>query len=517
MLAPRWARAASSADDLLRLYVQWRGGRAFQRVRLISTVARLRLEGLDTVRTIWVDGNDRYAERLAAGVIRTQFVATKDATWFQTPDGRTDSADASSGEPKRRLAGMLSPWILDADWKSAGSERRYGQEWGVISAVFPGSVMVDLFIDTRSGALGGARVREPAGGHFSRYEDWREVSGVRMPFVEQTETIELDNGQPIVVEKLSYSSIRINAAPPPGTFEPPRSPATVRFATPEGRTGKIAFGPGSDVIFMAEIAGRSVQALLDSGASVSHIDVGFARAVGLQGTGEFQAPGTSGATVAVQAAECPPITMGRMTASGLRVGLTDLAPARASLGRPIEAILGQDIFDHVVVEIDFGAGHVEFVEPTRYRPAAGARSLPIGRVGSVPTVQVEFEDVGPADFALDLGNAAASLVLYGSFWKPREMLARRHWSTIMSADIAGSREVKQASISTVVFGDWTFRDLPALFVDLDKGKGSERLAGNIGLPILDRFTLAFDYPSGRLYLSPNTSIERPFTSVSALP
>ncbi|MBO9545893.1 retropepsin-like aspartic protease [Caulobacter sp.] len=338
-----------------------------------------------------------------------------------------------------------------------------------------------------------------------------------MPFAEQTEAIELENGQSIVVEKLSYSSVRINAAPPSGTFEPPRSPARIRFATPEGRTGKIAFGPGSDVIFTVELAGRNVQALLDSGASVSHIDVDLARAIGLQGTGAFQAPGTSGATVAVQAAECPPITIDSMTVSGLRVGLTDLAPARASIGRPVEVILGQDIFDHVVVEIDFGAGRVAFVEPARYRPAAGTRSLPIGRVGFVPTVQVEFEDIGPADFALDLGNAAAPLVIYGSFWKPREMLTRRPWSTTMSADIAGPREVKQASVSTVVFAGWTFRDLPALFVDLDKGKGSERLAGNIGLPILDRFTLAFDYPSSRLYLSPNASIERPFASAGILP
>jgi hypothetical protein len=93
------------------------------------------------------------------------------------------------------------------------------------------------------------------------------------------------------------------------------------------------------------------------------------------------------------------------------------------------------------------------------------------------------------------------------------MLAHRRWSTTSSIDVSGPRASRQAKITAAALGEWRFRDLPALFVDLDKGKGMENLAGNIGLPLLSRFGLVLDYPSGQIQLTPNSAIDRPFASV----
>jgi hypothetical protein len=496
---------------LLERYRTWRGGRGFDDVTLIAAVAKIRIADLDATRGTWVDATGRYAETLDAGPIRTKFVATKADAWSQGPDGRVERS--ATGDRRYWIASILSPWILRANWRSNGTERRYGRAWSVVTARFPGQLTISLFIASESGELGGVRVAEPEGSHFSRFEDWRLIDGVRSPFVEKTEAVNLEQDGSEALEAFSYTAVTFNRPMPADIFAPPRLRTTVSFQTPAQRTGPIAFSPRTDLIFVVEIAGRQVLALLDSGASVTHLDAAFARDIGVHGAGAFETPGTSGDTITVQAAEGPPILVSGMTIAGQIVGLSDLSVVRRSVGRPIEIILGQDVLDNVVAAIDFEAGSLEFIAPSRFQAPAEARSLPIRRIGTVPTVQVRLEDIGLVDFAIDLGNAAAPLILYGSFWKPRRMLAHRRWSTTSSIDVSGPRASRQAKITAAALGEWRFRDLPALFVDLDKGKGMENLAGNIGLPLLSRFGLVLDYPSGQIQLTPNSAIDRPFASV----
>ena len=505
---PGWAKALVSSPPLLERYRAWRGGRAFDAVRLIAAVARVRVADLDAIRRTWVDAEGRSSETVEAGPIKTRLVTAKADAWVQGVDGRVERS--TTGERRYPAASVLSPWILGAGWRSDEPQRRYGQTWGVLTAKFPGPVTISLFIAPETGALGGIRVVEPEGSHFSRYEDWRLIDGVRWPFLEKTEAVDLEQDGSDALETFAYIEVSCNAPPPAEVFSPPRPRTTVSFETAAQGTGPIAFGPGTDLIFPVEIAGRQVLALLDSGSSATHLDLAFARGVGVRGAGAFKAPGTSGATIEVQAAEGPPIRIAGMTVAGQSVGLSDLSAVRRSVGRAIQVILGQDVLDQVAAAIDFQAGELEFIAPSRFQAPAGARSLPIRRVGTIPTVQVRLEDIGLVDFAIDLGNAAAPLILYGSFWKPRRMLTRRPWTTASSVDVSGSHASRQARITTAALGPWTFRDVPALFVDLDKGRGAESLAGNIGLPLLARFGLTLDYPSGRILLTPGPGLDRPF-------
>lgn len=455
-----------------------------------------------------MDATGRYSQTLDAGPFKSRLLVNGRSVWNQGGDGRV--AKDATGELHYHIASLLCPWLLAGQWREEAPERRYGRAWAVATANFPGAVTISLFLAPESGALCGVRVIEPEGSHFSRFEDWRVVDGVRWPFIEWTEAVDLEKEGHEALEVFTYVSVEVGGPVPADLFEPPKPRARIGFDKGAERTGAIAFGPGQDLVFPVEIAGRQVLALFDSGASVTHLHGAFASEIGVRGVGAFRVPGTSGTEIVAQVAEAPPVRISNMTVSGLTVGLTDLSAVRNSVGRAIEVVLGQDLLEHTVAAIDFEAGDIEFIAPSRYRAPQAARSFSLRRVGSVPTIKLQLEAFGSFDFTIDLGNTAAALVLYGSFWKSRRMLDNRPWRAERSVDVSGIRSSRRATIETARLGDWTFRDLPSLFVDIDKGKAMESLAGNIGLPLLSRFHLVLDYPADRLFLTPHGSLSENF-------
>ncbi len=257
--------------------------------------------------------------------------------------------------------------------------------------------------------------------------------------------------------------------------------------------------PGLDIVnnrlfVPAVVNGLATSALLDSAAEMTIVDDDFARRLVLATTGSATAHGSGAASMQATFAEDVDIGMGGVQLRGIRVAVLDLGEVSQRLvGRPVEVILGREIFDAGRLRVDIPGRMVTAVY--RDSPPAGVR-LPMAEQRGTPTIPAEVE--GQAVQAVfDLGNG--SEVLIGRAFAerlglnaPGRIVERRSGGGLGGAierDIVVLRNLRVAGRE--------FRDVPAA---IDPGETASDL--NIGTSILRHFVITTDFAQGAVWLEP---------------
>src|SRR5688572_20220687 len=175
---------------------------------------------------------------------------------------------------------------------------------------------------------------------------------------------------------------------------------------------ELAVEPGLDIVnnrlfVPAVVNGQATSALLDSAAEMTILDEDFARRLVLATTGSATAHGSGAATMEATFAEDVDIGMGRVQLRGIRVAVLDLDEvSRRLVGRPVEIILGREVFDAGRLLVDIEGRMVTAVY--RDTSPSGVR-LALGEHRGTPTIPAEVE--GQAVQAVfDLGNGSEVLV-----------------------------------------------------------------------------------------------------------
>jgi hypothetical protein len=250
--------------------------------------------------------------------------------------------------------------------------------------------------------------------------------------------------------------------------------------------------------------------LLDSGAGVSAIDKGFAAAIGLSPKGGITTSGTGGVdtTGFVGGAE---IKIGNLTLHGVNAAAFDLAPIGERMGHPLPFVLGDEIFNELVVDVDFAHHRVAFLDPTSLQPPAGATEVPLRRVFGNRSVPVSIEGAAPVEFEFDLGNGGAVQV-FPAYYRAHGLPGERRTSQLMAGGVGGFHAETVASLGHLSFAGVEFSGVPALFTpDTLSASNSNVVVGNIGLSVLARFRLIIDYSHDRLYAIPDAdAVSAPF-------
>ncbi|HEY3888068.1 MAG TPA: aspartyl protease family protein [Caulobacteraceae bacterium] len=266
-------------------------------------------------------------------------------------------------------------------------------------------------------------------------------------------------------------------------------------------TGWTAFEPRPDgrVVLPISIDGHATTALLDSGASQSVIDQAYAAQIGLAPRGAYPNNGVSGRQTSghVDAAR---IEVGGLALNGLTLASLDLAEEAGS-ARPV--ILGEELFDSAVVDIDFARHRIAFRDPARFARPRGAIEVPLTRDGAVRLVPVSIEGGRAALFEFDLG-AGGTLVLAPAYARETNLPGSRPTSQGVIVGVGGLESETRAVLRQVTFAGIGFGGVDAHFPQTwPSGTFSDRVKGVLGATILSRFHLIVDYPHDRLYALPN--------------
>jgi predicted aspartyl protease len=263
---------------------------------------------------------------------------------------------------------------------------------------------------------------------------------------------------------------------------------------------ELAVEPGLEIVgnrlFVPTIInGVVVSALLDSAAEMTLVDDDLARRLQLAATGSATAHGSGAGTMEASFAENVDIGMGGVQLRGLRVAILDLNEvSQRLLGRPVELILGREVFDADRLLVDIEGRMVTAV--ARDTAPAGVR-LPLFEHRGTPGIPAEVEGHPPVQAVFDLGNG--SEVLVGRAYAERIGLtaAGRIVERRSGGGLGGARERDIVVLRNLRVAGREFRDVPAA---IDPGETASDL--NIGTSILRHFVITTDFAQGAVWLEP---------------
>ncbi|MFC3654039.1 PDZ domain-containing protein [Dyella humi] len=258
------------------------------------------------------------------------------------------------------------------------------------------------------------------------------------------------------------------------------------------------FADGRSILVPAKVNGQSVLVKLIDGADTSYIDKDFAASIGFQpptGTKTFGSVSTQ-------------VQLGALTLRRVKTTTADLGAKRTdSLFAPF--ILSDDLFNQVVVDIDFAHRRVAFQDPrSAIQLPNGAVEIPLIRHLDSRTVPVSIEGTAPVPFEWFLGDPSP-VTVYQPYYETHKLLESRSTSVRLGGGLNGQRPQEPvATLSRVQFAGVNFYQVPGVFPsNAVRGSDSPLISGNIGLELLARFRLIIDYPHARLYAVPNIEAE----------
>ena len=507
--------ASARADALQRLiarHLAWRGGDAYARLESVHARGRTAMSGLQGPMESWSHRDGRFRRDTDLGVLRSSLAITSAGGWKLNASGQVEDASPTDARDARHRVALDFGGALSgrggAKRVPQPDEPRDGRAWKVVRVTFGDEDVYDLFLDGDTGALHGLRIREDNVTRFVRLGDWREVQGVRMPFLEEELTDNPDSNTRTVVETLE-----LNVPVPAALFERPASARRAVFTNGRHSTGFIPFEFFNEnrVYIPARVNGHATQVLLDSGAEMTVVDAGYARELGLKTQGQLAAVGSGGQAQA-QLASGVDITLGELRLSGLTVAIIDLAEVARLIGHPLPVILGKEAFNQLVVDVDFPNRKVAFHEASAFKAPPRAVRLPlVESAGGQRAVHISVEGRPAIPVLFDVGNAGA-LSLFPSYWQEARLLENRRSSKTLSGAVGGLRERDVATLKHIRFAGVTLNDVPTVFDDAGNSVStSDRLLGNLGLAVLSRFRMMTDYANDTLLLVPDArALRQPF-------
>jgi hypothetical protein len=488
-------------DSVIARHLAWRGGATFETVRSIERAGELRTAGL--VGSISLlerrDGYRRVDYDL--GAIQGSETLTPSDAWTTSGSGQIEELGESLTRDAKRALGHELGLLLRSDATAPrsllGVEERDGQSWQVVRAAFTDGGYYDYFLDPISGALTWARRTRNADVVWIHYRDWRAVGGVLLPFAEDELFPNPDENTSIVWLQTSIDT----------------DLGAQRFARPEGqRVARVAGGAGSTgwmnfnfyrdrrIFLPATVNGVPTTAILDSGAEYSALDAAFARRAGVVAAGVFKAEG-SGGDAQISVARDVNFRVSKLELRGLTVAVLDLSGLAKQIGMPLPVILGKELFNEMIVEIDYPRRRIAFHDPARWSYGGTGYRVPLTKDRGLRRVSVSVEGRTPIQVGFDLGQGGA-LALYRSYVEQEKLLeGRAPLSKQRGFGIGGATEEIVGTLKTVGFGGATFANVPATFIlDPVGSTATTSGQGNLGTEVFKRFRMIIDYPRDTLYL-----------------
>jgi hypothetical protein len=334
-----------------------------------------------------------------------------------------------------------------------------------------------------------------------RFNGWRKVSGIKIPV-----EIHMTANDGAYEATATLQEAQFNMRLDRRLFKrPAEGPKDYHFAS--GRSAlHIPIEEDNGHIFLSGRINNSgpLWFALDTAASRSLIDSGFAQNLGLKLLGDQQITGAGGSVQGSYAREVslrlPGVELRHQTLTTL--SLDFLAQLEA---RKIPAILGYDLFTRFVVEIDYSAKYLNLFDPQSFRYRGSGEIIPITLHNNQPYLQAKLILPGRApiesEYVVDTGSSN-SLMLAKAFTAEQNVLASVGKTVQGRArGVGGETPLVVGRAAALQLGRFTITNPITFFPDgeiVAPGK-----AGNIGGKILRRFRVIFDYSRQRLILEPN--------------
>ena len=489
-------------------YERWRGGEAYRNLSGVHMHGRLSTGGLQGTIDTWATVKEQIRQDVDLGAFRQQTAVAQGQGWNTDLSGKAEKLSPSEVLDTLRDGELLFDGLLHgqahAMVSSVPEEAFQGKPVDVLQVKFDNGSSYEYLV-SQEGALLAIRATVSGRKTLTVFEEWRMVRGVRFPFANHVTGDAPSDASSTTVEELDLEPTFQDAL-----FAAPRSPGSNLFPGKLASSGWLPFEYfGENRIFLpVMLNGHEVSAMLDSGASSTVIDRAFAESLGLQAKGQMTAEGAGG-TSTMAVVEGTTLEIGGMKMPPQPLVALDLKSLEHRLGHPLVFILGNEVFQNSIVDIDFADHRIAFRDPGQFTAPADAQVVAAESDHGTHTIGVQIEGT-PATLEFDLGNGNP-LVLYPRFWERAGFLGSRKSSTKLSGGFGGTSIQKVVMVHSLGLASTKFGSIPAQLAGRESAAAKAgELDGNLGIPILSRFHLIVDFPHDRVLFAPPVDAAQPF-------
>jgi hypothetical protein len=181
-------------------------------------------------------------------------------------------------------------------------------------------------------------------------------------------------------------------------------------------------------------------------------------------------------------------------------------------GMPIHGLLGYEFFAHLAVSVDLSDSTLSVCRPKDLHHMSHADRIPITVEDRKPYLHslVTYTNGKTQDCKLVIDIGAGHPISLEDMVKTNGMPAK-YIAANLGVGLNGPINGYISRISAVQLGKYDIKDVIAAFPDSrEKLISAVPRDGNMGMGILKRFNLTFDYPDSALYLKPGSLRNEPF-------
>tara|TARA_R110001592_G_scaffold142306_3_gene364321 strand:+ start:3198 stop:4442 length:1245 start_codon:yes stop_codon:yes gene_type:complete len=189
------------------------------------------------------------------------------------------------------------------------------------------------------------------------------------------------------------------------------------------------------------------------------------------------------------------------------------------LGVEAHGILGSEIFNRFVVDIDYAERRINLTHPEDFKRPKKYKKIPITIENFRPYVNVTVKQKGEKAITVKLliDTGASSALFLDADSNEDIVLPERTLDHTIGRGLAGIVTGKIGRVKKIRLGKYKFKKVLTSYPDDwglskpdDEIKKEDIRYGTIGSDVLSRFHVIFNYSEGYMYLKPNSNIRDRF-------
>ena len=501
----------SEIPEALARFKARSGGERWDHVSGIAQSGTIALGGLSGSIEIAQDAlTGRSVSRFALGPGTGAQGFDGKVRWQQDFGGEVATLDAPEALAEARTTAWLTafgywyPQRGAATWSAMEDRSDAGRRFRVIVATPAGGHAVELWLEDATDLLARTVTREGADTVTTALDDYRDVDGVKLPFhfvVNRTDAAGRTDPRRRVEIRIARASI--DAAVSEAQFAPPAMTERARIVGSAGMA-RVPFTLDNNHIHVdGTIDGKPVHLLVDTGGA-NVLTPEAAKRLGLKSEGKLAASGVGDQRVDLAFAHAASVRVGEAELVRPVFYIIDFGMLAAIEGRPVDGLVGFEMFRRFRVSIDYARRELLLATPAAFAAPTDAHVVPFEMAGRIPIIAATLDGV-PVRLSVDTGSRSF-LSLHSPFVRAHDSIARYRAGAeqVIGWGVGGPSRGRRVRFGTLSIGDLSLRDVPGDLFTGDKGAfANPDLAGNLGSGVLRKFTVTFDYDAKKMYLAPN--------------
>jgi hypothetical protein len=310
-------------------------------------------------------------------------------------------------------------------------------------------------------------------------------------------------GYPLALTLLSLISLA--CAPTPSAFAHLKNQPIV----------EIPFETSLGVVFFPVKVNSEgpFQFLLDTGGGGSLFERAMADRLSLkQERGEASVSGNSALSVGVIPKASVEVGPVKFESRLITTSFTTLEPI---FGRKLEGILGGDFMSRYVVEFDYEQKRMRLYDIATYLPDKTVEALPLSFSDNIPYVNLKVtlpngKSVA-GEFLVDSGGGGMAIHVFQQIVDREKLFENLKTLDETGFGIGGTTDRRTARGEILTIGKYRLSG-PTVTISPDaaNAKAKPGSVGLVGMEVLGRFRIVFDYSRKSMYLHPGRSLHDRF-------